>query len=86
MDVSPVIRPTVADLASFQSYVAVAFAFALEYRGLLSRFDLADELEAIAGGVAESPVRDLANILIAGLRAEADPAAPELQVIHGGKP
>jgi hypothetical protein len=76
-------RATTADLAALQTYVVVALAFALDCRGVLSRFELADELEMIAGAITEGPVQELVEVLVAGLRVEAGPSA--LRVLDGGK-
>jgi hypothetical protein len=80
-----VIHLNLADLASFQCHVAFSLAFALDRRGLLDRFDLADELAATLKAVPEGAARELVEVLICGLRGEAEPPQAGFSVIRGGK-
>jgi hypothetical protein len=79
-----VIQVSMADLATFQFQVALGLSFALDRRGLLSRYELADELEEAAAAMEADAARDLVKLLIAGLRDEPEPP-PDLTVIEGGK-
>jgi hypothetical protein len=81
------IRLSLADLVSVQSHVAVALAFALERRGLVSCAEVADDLSHIAGGLPDGSPRALVRVLADALRLDArpEPAAPDLTLIRGGK-
>jgi hypothetical protein len=85
MDLPSVIRPNIGDLAAFQCHLVFALAFALDRRGLLDRFELADELEHTVDSVKTGAARDLVRVVITGLRADREPPAPDLKVIDGGK-
>jgi hypothetical protein len=71
---SETIRVKVSDLALFQACVALAFALALERRGLLSRFELADEIEAMGADVPAGGEQLMATF-VAALRVPANDGA-----------
>jgi hypothetical protein len=78
-------RVSVADLASFECQFGLALGFALDRHGLLSRFELAEELDE-AARAGEEPVSGLMHLLASGLRTDLSrPAERRFQVIPGGK-
>jgi hypothetical protein len=73
-----------ADLAAFEYQVALALGFALDRRGVLSRFDLADALEEGAEA-SEEPVSSMVDLLACSLRTRLEPPRRRFEVIPGGK-